>query len=186
MSILNFSYLKGFVRGYPFFVPFFSFFYGIIFQNNLSTYFSLLLIVIDVILITGLKGLSRIFYNYLNIENIPLLGIGKRPEGAMYCGSFVDENDIGRLSSSFGMPSGHAIISMTTCIFWNLFIIDNYHESAKRDLALISLNSISLLILFSRIWLGCHTVQQVIVGGIIGGYVGYYGYIYRYTFGINL
>jgi len=43
MSILNFSYLKGFVRSYPFFVPFFSFFYGILFQNNLSIYFSLLL-----------------------------------------------------------------------------------------------------------------------------------------------
>ena len=62
-----------------------------------SIYFSLLIIVIDVILITSLKGISRIIYNYINIENIPLLGIGKRPGGAMYCGSFVDENNIGQL-----------------------------------------------------------------------------------------
>lgn len=186
MSILNLNYIKGFVRAYPFFVPFFTFFFGILFQNNLSIYFSLLIIVIDVILITSLKGISRIIYNYINIENIPLLGIGKRPGGAMYCGSFVDENNIGQLSTSFGMPSGHSIISMTTCIFWNLYIIDNYPKSKKRDLSLISLNSISLLVLFSRIWLGCHTIQQVIIGGIVGSCVGYYGYMYRNSFGLNL
>lgn len=182
MSIIKFNYLKGFTRAYPIFIPFFSFFYGIIFQNKLSTYFSLLLIVVDVILTTSLKSLSRNVYKYFNINSIPIIGIGKRPSGAMYCGCFVDENEIGKLSTSFGLPSGHSMSAMTICIFWTRYIIDNYPNSPRRNLSLFSLFSISLFILFSRIWLNCHTIQQVIIGGLIGSFVGYYGYEYRNYF----
>lgn len=185
MSILNLSYLKGFARSYPLFVPFFSFLFGVLFQNKLSTYFSLLLIVVDVILITSLKSSARLLYNYLNVVNLPIIGRGSRPEGAMYCGCFVDENNIGKLSSSFGMPSGHSIIAMTTCVFWSNYILDNYPKTWQRDFSLIILYSISAFILFSRVWLGCHTIQQVIVGSIIGSYVGYYGYKNKQHFGIN-
>ena len=34
------------------------------------------------------------------------------------------------------------------------------------------------MVLLSRIYLKCHTIQQVIIGSIIGAMLGYYGYIY--------
>ena len=176
MSIMNLSYLKGFARAYPFFVPFFSFFFGIVFQNNLSIYFTFLVIIVDVILITSLKNISRYIYNLLNIDRLPILGLGKRPDGAKYCGCFIDENNIDKISTSFGMPSGHSIVAMTTCIFWSRYIMDNYPKSYKRDLSIFLLYSVSLFILFSRIWLGCHTIQQVIIGSFIGSFIGYEGY----------
>jgi membrane-associated phospholipid phosphatase len=49
----------------------------------------------------------------------------------------------------------------------------------------ILLSAICIAIVVSRVLLGCHTVQQVIIGALIGlplGYLGYkvYKYIHKY------
>lgn len=182
MTILTLSYLKGLMRAYPIFVPFFAFNYGIIFQHKLTLYFALYLIIVDSILVVISKKTSRYVYNVLNREYIFLFGRGKRPKGAKNCGCFIDENDPNKISTSFGMPSGHAIVSMTTSIFWSYYILENYPKDLKRTLSLLLLNSMGIMVSFSRIFLGCHTIQQVIIGSLIGSYIGYMGYKLRSKF----
>ncbi len=52
-------------------------------------------------------------------------------------------------------------------------ILDSKYSKNIKSLKIIIILIISSIILFSRINLGCHTYQQVLVGGIIGGITGY-------------
>ena len=76
---------KGALRAFPFYVPLTSIIYGIILRNNIGIFFGIYCYLSD-ILSHGLK----IFFKYLYGKNItlPLLGLGRRPNGAKYCGIF--------------------------------------------------------------------------------------------------
>ena len=66
------------------------------------------------------------------------------------------------------MPSGHSLLAMFTAIFWSLYIINHYKNDNKRMMSLIVLNMSCVAVCLSRVYLNCHTIQQVIIGGIIG------------------
>ena len=85
-----------------------------------------------------------------------LLGKGTRPLGAKNCKIFSD----GTISKSYGMPSGHAqSIS---------FFLVNELTGDKDYVYKIILSIVSVFMIYSRVKLGCHTFQQVIVGSIMG------------------
>jgi membrane-associated phospholipid phosphatase len=151
----------------------------IIYTILARTYYSLyLLICILVISISNGVFKNLIFnplYNISHKKELPILGIGKRPPNANSCGILLD----GKIATSYGMPSGHSQIawSVATYLLLKLFL-DKYkirsinldsNSIAKLSLLSICIISIAVYISFSRVYIeGCHTTQQVILGGLLG------------------
>jgi membrane-associated phospholipid phosphatase len=66
-------------------------------------------------------------------------------------------------------------------------MLNNYPKSLYNYLVISSISLMSLTVMLSRYYLGCHTIQQIILGGLIGLFTGYYGYklyvyLYKYLF----
>jgi membrane-associated phospholipid phosphatase len=131
---------------------------------------------------------AKPIYKLFRTNDLPVLGIGSRPPGATSCGTYIN----GKLSTSFGMPSGHSQIAWTIgtyliCRLINKMVDDNYITTSNKILLYIwYCISISILIIFmiyisySRVYIeGCHTIQQVIVGSIIGGVYGFLAFYFE-------
>ena len=118
------NYYKGLVRAFPFIVNITSIIYGFILRSPIAIYFGIYSYSCDIIN----HFIKNFFRNviYKNVENIPLLGQGKRPEGAKYCSIFINEDNLSGDSTSFGMPSGHSNTAVLVSTFWILYILDNF------------------------------------------------------------
>lgn len=170
-----YSYTVGCLRAFPCIVSLASLLFAVIFQNKVSLLFGIYFLILDIL--SGLfKGVVRSLYSFLGVETLPIIGAGKRPNGAKYCGCFIDENNLEGKSTSFGMPSGHSMLAIFTAVFWSLYILENYEDDYKRNISLLVLNVCCILVCLSRVYLNCHTIQQVIVGSIIGFILGNLGY----------
>jgi len=147
--------------------------------SSLYLFISFNIIIISNIL---LKYISKSIYLLFNIETIPLLGIGKRPENATSCGTYLD----GLLSTTYGMPSGHSQIAWSVAIYFILKMIKKWYNNNKDTkpiaivgymwliLSCIFILGIATYISYSRVYIeGCHTIQQVIIGGILGSIMGF-------------
>ena len=150
-----------------------------------------LLIMFIIVTISNWIAKSIIFqplYYLLGKKKLPILGLGERPNGANDCDFTMN----GLFLKTFGMPSGHSQIAWTiaTYIICKISIImynKKYYINENLDciwfilpliiLAIIVL-CIALYISYSRVYVECcHTIQQVIVGGLIGivsGFLIYY------------
>ena len=163
----------------PYYVNLMAILIGIIFRQPISLYYGLFSYFCDII-----NHFFKLFCKnviYKNTDYIPLFGYGGRPEGAKYCGIFIDENNLKGLSTSFGMPSGHSHFATLAAVFWSLYLANKYELNLYTFISIGIICILSLTIMISRYYLGCHTPQQIIVGGIIGlitGYLGYYLYKY--------
>ena len=109
-------YSKGFLRASPIFIIITSAIMYALFQIKFALYFTVYILIVD-ILSHLLKIIFKHIYTYFNKDILPILGLGKRPKGAKYTSCFIDEENLQGISKSFGMPSGHSIISITTGIF---------------------------------------------------------------------
>lgn len=126
-------------------------------------------------------------YEFINKTSLPIIGIGKRPLNAISCG-FTLNNE---LSTSYGMPSGHSQGIWALCTYIILKIITNWYNIHKdKEITIfeyIRIIVVSLLILFIAIYVsytriyieGCHTIQQVSIGGFIGTICGFLVYYYE-------
>ena len=133
--------------------------------------------------------LIKPIYKLFNVKSLPLLGIGERPLNATSC-AFILDNTI---ATSFGMPSGHSQIAWTACSYLLLKIINNWYTIYNKNkekqtttiiqyiwliVSCIIVLVTSIYISYSRVYIeGCHTIQQVTVGGLIGivsGFLIYY------------
>lgn len=120
------------------------------------------------------NAIAKPLYNLLNISDIPIIGLGNRPPGASSCGITLDNKP----ASSFGMPSGHSQIAWTIATYLIAkYIISNYYDNNNKNNNNIIWKTFNLLFIlicavyisYSRVYIeGCHTLQQVIIGGIIG------------------
>jgi len=135
-------------------------------------------------------------YKWTGSNDLFLLGSGSRPVGATSCQFSID----GKRATSFGMPSGHSQIVWTIgtyliCKLVNRFI-DNINKNSKQDTdnttASIILDNIwifiSIVVIlgactfvsYSRVYIeGCHTIQQVSVGGIVGMVLGFLAFYFE-------
>ena len=114
---------------------------------------------------------------YKNRKNLPLIGSGERPNGAMYCGSFISPNDFGKKSTSFGMPSGHSQMAALVATYWSLYFYNEHYDNPSDSIIpILLIVFISLLVLWSRIYFKCHTLGQVSLGTILGIILGYFSY----------
>lgn len=143
------------------------------------TYYSLyLLICILVISISNGVFKNLIFnplYKFYQKKELPVLGIGKRPPNANSCGILLD----GKSDGSYGMPSGHSQLAWTAATYLLLKIcLDKYKITTARlvtiDIAKVCLLCVFIIVCavyisYSRVYIeGCHTIQQVILGGLLG------------------
>uniref|UniRef100_A0A6C0F0M9 Phosphatidic acid phosphatase type 2/haloperoxidase domain-containing protein n=1 Tax=viral metagenome TaxID=1070528 RepID=A0A6C0F0M9_9ZZZZ len=150
-----------------------------------------LLIMFIIVIISNLIAKSIIFqslYNLLGKKKLPILGLGERPSYSNDCNFTMN----GFFSKTFGMPSCHSQIAWTivTYIICKIIMImynKKYYRNENLGCICCTLISISLAIIisyialylsYSRVYIeGCHTIQQVIVGGLIGivsGFLIYY------------
>ena len=125
-------------------------------------------------------------YKLFNTTKLPFLGLGTRPSGAKSCQFILDS----KLATSFGMPSGHSQIAWTVATYIIAKIINNWKNANKDNKAITAFGYIwlilscllvlssALYISYSRVYIeGCHTIEQVIAGGLLGiicGFITYY------------
>jgi membrane-associated phospholipid phosphatase len=121
-------------------------------------------------------------YKLLNKTSLPILGIGSRPSKAESCALILD----GITATSFGMPSGHSQIAWSVATYILYKIINNWYKNKKENkiitvfgyiwliLSCIIVLMSAIYISYSRVYIeGCHTIQQVTVGGILGVICGF-------------
>ena len=121
-------------------------------------------------------------YKLLNKTSFPILGIGSRPPKAESCALILD----GITATSFGMPSGHSQIAWSVATYIVYKIINNWNNNKKENKIITLFNNIwlilsciivlvcALYISYSRVYIeGCHTIQQVTIGGILGVICGF-------------
>lgn len=87
--------------------------------------------------------------------------------------------------SEFGCPSGHSMLGLILMEFIVRFFIRSYECARKFTwLLYIILCILQLLVMFSRVILGMHTFNEVLMGAMIGIYsIGIY---YMYCEGLIL
>lgn len=142
--------------------------------------------------------IAKPFYKLTGQECLPILGKGARPDGARSCHEILD----GHIATTFGMPSGHSQIIWTIGTYIFLIIIarlinkiQNTNNKANSNSNKVNSNqtnsledileylwmiisSITILatmiyVSYSRVYIeGCHTLEQVIVGGLVGAALG--------------
>ena len=163
--------IDGLARAYPVIIVFSSILNSLITNTNQGYILSL------VLLLTNLFNhiiKEYLFKPIMSNNYISIFGYGKRPTGAKNCGLFKD----GRVSTSYGMPSGHSQTStlFSTYLILNILNKDDLNIYYKL-ISIMFLVILPLLVMYSRVyWAKCHTLQQVIFGGVIGIILGYYVY----------
>ena len=125
-------------------------------------------------------------YNVLGKTTIPIIGLGKRPQGATSCNIILELDN--KIATSFGMPSGHSQMAWTLGTYLICRIINNwYNKEYNKEkegknktestvlgyiwliLSVLIILTIIIYISYSRVYIdGCHTIQQVIIGGLLG------------------
>jgi membrane-associated phospholipid phosphatase len=127
-----------------------------------------------------LKYVVKYLYNKFNIISLPLIGQGIRPKGAVNCGAIPSQ----KISKSFGMPSGHSQNAWFLFGFMLLYLINNYKKEKNDTTSQIwfgvkisVLFIIALSVSISRVYVNCHTIQQIIIGSMIGLILGCLGYL---------
>lgn len=158
-----------YLRGFPVINPVIFLFIGLLQKNKFFIKYFVFSLVVDFLGVKPLKWMSEKIYNLLSVEYIPVLGLGRRPIGAVSCGIVND----GKPCISFGMPSGHAMISGFTFMYFYLYINQHFTSAKNKILLKLLLFIVSISVCISRILFGCHTVQQVIIGALIGLVFGY-------------
>lgn len=165
----------GILRASPVIITISSLISGLIFLKPFFIYFGLYIAICTKII----SNIKKVFKNtiYKNIESIPLLGKGERPDNAKYCGHFITEDNLNGTSTSFGMPSGHSASAMIFCVFFIRYILEKSNINNNYKIFSISIvGFISFLIMWSRYYMNCHTIQHIIVGGSMGSIFGYIGF----------
>lgn len=160
-----FLYINETFRTLPFILLIITLIISILF-NNIFSLLLFILLIIDNILN---KIFKNIFKYYVPIN-------GDRPKNAKNCGCFIDINNINKLSTTYGMPSGHS-----QNIFFITTILSLYLNNIYKTIFLLF---IAIYGGYLRIKFGCHTLNQVIIGGIIGiifGYLCYKFIIIKFT-----
>ncbi len=160
-------------RIYPLIVQIISF---LMYFINLDKDFLILgiIMILSEIINGGLKNL--ICKPLMGNKYYPIIGLGRRPDGANNCGLYYVGKD--NVSSSYGMPSGHSQNSAVFSTFMLMKVLNSDLSDTYKTLSIIGFPLLLIYIMWSRVYLGCHTIQQTIIGSTIGIVIGYYVYNY--------
>ena len=188
MTVKDLSFV--FAQSSPIFIPVYAILYGLTSVNYYMVLYGIFAC-INILLNFIIKQIIKFIYNKLGVKTLPLLGTGIRPPGAFNCG--LIPSNIKTVSKSYGMPSGHSQSAWFLFGFMLLYLLDTMknidnNNSPKTPLinsvkkpwtaiTILLLLGICTFISVSRIYVGCHTIQQVVVGGLIGFLFGTLSYL---------
>jgi membrane-associated phospholipid phosphatase len=168
------------------FIPIYAIIYGLISLNYYLIFLGIFLFMNEIINL-GLKKIFQVIYDVFTKKAINLLGIGGRPKNAVNCGSMPTIKSYCNLSKSFGMPSGHSQQVWFFFGFLLLYLIKQLNDEDDKDdkkykkifigVVITIFLCISIFISVSRVYVGCHTIQQVIIGGLFGFMFGCLGFL---------
>lgn len=122
----------------------------------------------------------KIFKPIMRNKKWPILGYGIRPKFSKNSSQFGDINKPPH-KYTYGMPSGHSQTTLLFATFITLIITDYHHDilsNYAQIILVVMLAGFTISVLWSRLYLNCHTIQQVILGSCIGILIGYYGYYF--------
>ena len=108
----------------------------------------------------------KLFKPIMGNKKWPILGYGKRPKGAKNCGIIAKSPPV--IPKSYGMPSGHASTALFFSTYLIRYLLDGNFSKNIEIIGILILTLIAFGIMYSRVYLKCHTVQQVILGGLLG------------------
>ena len=154
--------------------------------NLLGLIYSIALIVGSILNLFIKEGLKLLFPNSLFLKRP---SISKRGCGIVRQCLSVKELNLLRKNMPQGMPSGHSQMAVFSSFFWILFLWKNMRYTKDypnyllwTSTIILSLLGISIMISRSFLVENCHTIPQIIVGGIIGGFYAWfiYGLIEHY------
>ena len=134
------------------------------YTGNIKDYDFFILIVIADVFNYVLK--HYVFQPIMGDKSYPILGQGKRPEGAKGTGIFASEVP----TTTYGMPSGHAqsVALFTTYLITNRIMKSNDTPLVKILYSLM-LIAFTFYVMYGRVALTKeHTIQQVIMGALTG------------------
>ena len=167
-------YINESFRSSPFTILFFSLIIYILFQNKVALHLFILISLTD----TSNKFLKLLFKKlyslYPQLKNI--LGNGERPKNAINCGCFIDPLNPSQKATSYGLPSGHSEILFSIASFLSLYFNNFYKTNILFLLASYGA--------YTRITMGCHSLNQVVLGGFIGILFGYLYYFFINKFNL--
>tara|TARA_Y100000389_G_scaffold196004_1_gene228217 strand:- start:1681 stop:2262 length:582 start_codon:yes stop_codon:yes gene_type:complete len=161
----------GFARAYPS-VLLFTCFTGYFLTNNIN----ILMLGIALLVDNSINAILKygVFRPLFGDTKLLVLGSGKRPAGAKNCALFVEKN--AKRAKSYGMPSGHSQASFFFLTYLIMHLKDSNMNMYEKIFGGSLFTFITLGIVYSRIYLKCHTIQQVSVGSLIGLGLGYLYY----------
>ena len=138
----------------------------------------LLLLSITLLLNDGLNHFLKysVLRPLMGKKKYPIIGYGLRPNGAKDCGLFVGCKDPLSKKESYGMPSGHSQNVMLFSTYAILTLMNGNYTDRMKNIGYVLFSLLAIGIMYSRVYLKCHTVQQVIIGGVIGLLLGYLYY----------
>jgi len=161
---------------------------------SFNSFYLVILVLLTNIFNAFLKyAVMKPLYKWSGSNDLFLLGIGSRPKGAMSCQFAIDSTK----ATSFGMPSGHSQIAWTigTYLICRLIcrFIDNLNKQKVNSkpaeiimdniwifISVIVILGAMIYISYSRVYIeGCHTIQQVSVGGIVGVILGFLAFYFE-------
>ncbi len=110
----------------------------------------------------------NVFSQIFGKQDIPFLGKGIRPKGAKNCCSFKPCNPI--YPKSYGMPSGHSQSAGFFSTMGVLTLLENNNENNNliNNFGCFIFIITMLFVMYSRVLIKCHTIEQTIVGSLIG------------------
>lgn len=132
-------------------IDFLIFFIGLFLNHNLNNFLK-----------------HNVFSQIFGKQDIPFLGKGIRPKGAKNCCSFKPCNPI--YPKSYGMPSGHSQSAGFFSTLGVLTLLENNNENNNliNNFGCFIFIITMLFVMYSRVLIKCHTIEQTIVGSLIG------------------
>tara|TARA_B110001450_G_scaffold60509_1_gene57226 strand:+ start:282 stop:833 length:552 start_codon:yes stop_codon:yes gene_type:complete len=161
--------LIGIFRAYPI-ITAFSSLIGYFSSGNIDLLMLLVALLINDLINAFLK--YKICAPLMGNNKWSIFGYGTRPKGAKHCGTFIKPGSNGIPKGSYGMPSGHSQNAMFFTTYMILHLINSNYNKLTKNVGIGLFSIIGIIVMYSRIYFKCHTIQQVLIGGLIGGTLG--------------
>lgn len=160
---------------------------------SFNSFYLVILVILTTLFNAFLKiAVMKPLYKLSGGNDLFLLGTGSRPSGAMSCKFALD----GKKATSFGMPSGHSQIAWTIGTYLICRLINRFIDNIKNNnntkmttlilddiwifISIVIILGVMIFISYSRVYIeGCHTIQQISVGGIIGLVIGFIAFYFE-------
>jgi membrane-associated phospholipid phosphatase len=86
-----------------------------------------------------------------------------------------DIEPLGECTAGFGNPSGHSMFSVMWAFLLHLHIFEGFITSVFAHVSLYFITTpFAFLVAFSRLYVGVHSLNQIVYGSLLGFYLALY------------